>query len=239
MKKGQTGGATRRRPTTAPRFCVVIAAHNAQETIAATLESVLGQTCESWEAWVVDDGSTDGTGDVVSRFAQCDQRVHLIRQTNTGTGSARNAAADRAQAEFLCILDADDEYRPNYLESQTAFIELHPGFDIYSCNADAVLASGAVEPFDPARYPRTVISLRLEDMIPANRIFVAAVVRTSSFKSVGGFREQVYVEDYDLWLRLLAGGRTHIHNPISLAVNLHLYRIQIHLAYLRQIFYHS
>ncbi len=207
--------------TDSPRFTVLIAAHNAQDTIGATLESVLAQTCRDWEAYVVDDGSTDNTNGIVRGYVARDEHIHLVRQVNGGTGAARNAAAALARGEFLCILDADDEYRPNYLESQAAFIDDHPGYDIFSCNADAVRATGVVEPFDPARYPRTIVSFRLGDMVSANRIFVAAVVRSRTFMAVGGFREGVFVEDYDLWLRILARGGRHIHNPMSLV----LYRI--------------
>lgn len=204
-----------------PMFSILIAAHDAQDTIGATLDSVMAQTRADWEAFVTDDGSTDDTGAIAARYAERDERIHVIRQENRGAGAARNAAAAQAHGDLLCILDADDQYRPDYLESQAAFIDLHPGFDIYSCNADALQASGAIAPLDPARYPRRVVSWRLAEMIRANRIFVASVVRADSFRAVGGFREGVSVEDYDLWLRLLARGGSHIHNPASLV----LYRI--------------
>ena len=204
--------------TVQPGYSILIAAHDAGETIGATLESVLAQTYAGWEAYVVDDGSTDDTSEIVREYALRDERIHLVRQANAGTGAARNAAAALAQAEFLCLLDADDRYRPDYLASQKAFIDLHPGFDIYSCNADAVLPSGVVTPLAPDLYPQSVVSLRTEDMIDNNHIFVAAAVRAGSFRAAGGFRPQVSVEDYDLWLRLLVRGGTHIHNPRSLVL---------------------
>jgi glycosyltransferase involved in cell wall biosynthesis len=201
-----------------PEFSVLVAAHNASATIRATLDSLIAQTDRDWQACIVDDGSSDDTYAIACGYAQADPRLVVSRQDNAGSGAARNAAARLATGEYLCILDADDAYKPDYLASQRAFRTAHPGFDIYSCNADAVFPSGKVAPYDPERYPRDVRSFALEDMLEMNRIMSAAMVRSAAFRSVGGFREGVYVEDYDLWLRLLAHGATHVHNPESLVL---------------------
>lgn len=203
-------------------FSVLVAAHNAGATIRDTFDSLIAQTERDWQACIVDDGSDDDTYAIACEYSRTDPRFVVSHQTNAGSGAARNAASRLATGEYLCILDADDAYKPNYLASQRAFRTAHPGFDIYSCNADAVFASGKVAPYDPDRYPRDVRSFALEDMLEMNRIMSAAVVRSSAFRSGDGFRESVYVEDYDLWLRLLAQGATHVHNPESLV----LYRIR-------------
>jgi len=199
-----------------PEFSVLIAAHDAATTIGETLDSLLAQTEPNWQACVVDDGSSDETYEIVRRYAREDRRFVVSHQRNSGSGAARNAAACMATADYLCILDSDDVYKPTYLERQRAFMRAHPGFDIYSCNADAVMESGVTQPYAPERYPREACSLVIKDVIKMNRIFVAAVVKASTFRGVAGFREDVYVEDYDLWLRLLARRATHIHNPESL-----------------------
>ena len=93
----------------------------------------------------------------------------------------------------------------------------NPKYDVYSCNADAVLPDG-----DRAVQSREVSTRRgllgIEDIIAANRISIAAMVRASNSTPGGGFTSSDYVEDYDLWLRLLARGARHIHNPESLVL---------------------
>lgn len=208
--------------TDSPEFSILIAAFNAAATIRATLDSLVDQTESRWHACVVDDGSSDDTFEIAREYARRDSRFTVLRQPNAGTGAACNRAARESTAEYLCILDADDVYKPTYLERQKAFVCAHPGFDIYSCTADAIMESGDIRPYDPGRYPHEVCSLGIGDLVKMNRILYAAVVRAASFGSVGGFRESVYVEDYDLWLRMLAHGASHIHNPESLV----LYRVR-------------
>ena len=205
-----------------PEFSIMIAAFNAAATIRATLDSLVDQTESSWRACVVDDGSSDDTFEIALEYARRDSRFTVLQQANAGSGAARNRAAQESTAEYLCILDADDAYKPTYLERQKAFVRTHPGFDIYSCTADAITESGDIRPYDPGRYPQDVCSLEIADLVKMNRILSAAVIRAASFRNVGGFRESVYVEDYDLWLRMLAHGANHIHNPESLV----LYRVR-------------
>jgi len=201
-----------------PTFSVLIAAHDAEATIGDTLSSLVAQTDPDWEACVVDDGSRDGTLLVAQRYAALDSRIRVYAQANRGAAAARNEAARHAGGRYICILDSDDAYRDTYLERQRALMLEHPGFDLYSCNADGLYETGEIRPFFPDFYPQQVVSLRLEDIIERDIIFVAAVVGADLFRSLGGFRESVYVEDYDLWLRLLASGGRHIHNPEALVI---------------------
>lgn len=107
-----------------PRVSVIVPAWNSEHSIGATLRSVLAQTEPSWEAIVVDDGSTDDTAGV----AQClgDDRVRVIRQENLGQGAARNRGLREARGEFIAFLDADDEWMPPFLERTLRFLETHP-----------------------------------------------------------------------------------------------------------------
>ncbi len=197
-----------------PTFSILVAAYNAAATLAETLQSVLAQTDPDWEALIVDDGSTDDTYDVATSFATRDARITVVRQANRGPASARNAAAKRARGRYFCILDSDDIYREFYLERQRAFLVNYPSFDLYSCNADVLDTSGEVKPFFPEYYPQHVVSLGLSDIIERNIIFIAAVISAESFRALGGFRDGLYhAEDYDLWLRALASGVRHLHNP--------------------------
>ena len=91
---------------------VVVPAYNARRTVAATLGSIIAQSYEDFEIVVVDDGSTDGTGDLVENWRSGRDDVVLIRQENRGKGAAVRAAIPRADGDICVIQDADLEYDP-------------------------------------------------------------------------------------------------------------------------------
>ena len=96
---------------TAPiKVSVIIPVYNSQEFIGGCLQQVLAQSLQEVEIVCVDDGSTDGSADIIVQAAQRDSRVKLIRQQNAGPGSARNVGIAAATGEFVTFLDADDRY---------------------------------------------------------------------------------------------------------------------------------
>jgi glycosyltransferase involved in cell wall biosynthesis len=99
-----------------PLISILIPAFNAQRWIAETLHSAVAQTWRPIEIIVVDDGSTDGTTDVVCQFASAG--VRLIRQSNQGAAIARNTAFSASRGEFIQWLDADDLLAPDKIERQ-------------------------------------------------------------------------------------------------------------------------
>jgi glycosyltransferase involved in cell wall biosynthesis len=102
---------------------VIIPAFNAANHIRQTLISVLGQTHQTLEVIVVDDGSTDATAAIVEQFVKKDARIQLIRQSNSGVGAARNMAIGKAHGKYIAPLDADDVWSPKKLENQVARME--------------------------------------------------------------------------------------------------------------------
>lgn len=104
-----------------PSWSVIIPTHNRCEFVGVAIESVLAQSEGDLEVIVVDDGSTDRTGDVVRAIP--DTRVKLLQQTNAGISSARNAGAECAAGRWLAFLDDDDRLHPNYLERFRQILE--------------------------------------------------------------------------------------------------------------------
>jgi len=105
------------------RISVVIPAHNAAAYLSESLDSVLAQTLPAAEILVVDDGSTDGTADVASRFGRA---VRVVRQPQSGVSVARNIGLDRAAGDLIAFLDADDRWEPGKLATQVAAIDEQP-----------------------------------------------------------------------------------------------------------------
>src|SRR5579862_8348566 len=125
-----------------PRISVIIPAYNAEQTIGESLESLLAQTCPHWEAIVVDDGSTDSTGEIARQFAARDSRIRMIQQANGGESAARNTGISRATYEWLLFLDADDWIAPRYIERMTAELIANPELDAVHCRSVRVAQTG-------------------------------------------------------------------------------------------------
>ena len=94
------------------RFSVLVPTHNRRILVRETIDSVLRQTFPDYELFVIDDGSTDGTMDLLKGYGA---RINVIQQRNQGPEVARNAAAARAQGEYLALLDSDDMFVPSAL----------------------------------------------------------------------------------------------------------------------------
>ena len=104
---------------------VVIASYNAATTIGRAIESVQDQTYSDWQLIVVDDGSTDGTKDVIRRYADADPRIQLLT-TGGNSGSPampRNVGVGAAAGRFIAFLDSDDFWAPGKLETQVGFMK--------------------------------------------------------------------------------------------------------------------
>lgn len=111
---------------------VVIPLYNKKECVAHTLECVLNQTYQEFEVVVVDDGSTDGSAEAVEGFE--DERIRLIRQENGGVSAARNRGIKEARSEYVAFLDADDEWKPEHLQTLVELMEKYPQCGSYSTN---------------------------------------------------------------------------------------------------------
>jgi glycosyltransferase involved in cell wall biosynthesis len=99
---------------------VIIPVYNGERYLAGAIRSVLGQTSPATEIIIVDDGSTDGSGEIVRGFGPS---VRYLRQTNQGPATARNAGVNAAQCEMLAFLDSDDLWLPHKLAKQVELLQ--------------------------------------------------------------------------------------------------------------------
>jgi len=199
-----------------PQIGIIVAAYNAATTLDSALGSVLAQDYANWQVVIVDDGSTDGTRAVAERWAAADSRISVVVQPNAGAAAARNAGLAAVNSEYVTYLDSDDRFADGYMSAMLRLISAYPGRDIYSSDGLFVYEDGFSRPV--FGYER-VLELRIEDLIDECRILGGgALIRTAALRALGGYREHLYGEDYDLWLRALASGLTHVATPETLYI---------------------
>jgi glycosyltransferase involved in cell wall biosynthesis len=165
-----------------PLVSVMIGVYDAAPYVGEAIASVLGQDYRPLELIVVDDGSTDGSGDVAARFPE----VRLVRQANAGNGAARNRAVEEASGELYAFLDADDRFTPGKLSLQQEYLDEHPEVDIVFGHVREFVSPdldeerrGAIRPPAPEPMPWTAPNLML--------------VRRDAFHRVGPFTTAVRV----------------------------------------------
>ena len=112
-----------------PVFSVIIPVFNMAPWLHECLGSLLAQSFQDWEALCVDDGSTDGSGDILDEYAAKDARFRVFHQANAGVSAARNAALDRAKGEWICFLDSDDKVEGHWLQDIATGAGVHPEAD--------------------------------------------------------------------------------------------------------------
>lgn len=189
-----------------PWVSIIIPTYNRRDFLREAIRSVLEQSFRDFELIVVDDGSDDGTREMIQR--EFPGLLTYLYQENQGVSRARNRGLKLAQGEFVAFLDSDDLWLPRKLERQMAFMQSQPKAQI--CYTDEIWIRRGVR-VNPKKkhakysgwiYPRC---LPLCIISPSS-----ALMRRGLLEEVGGFDEELPVcEDYDLWLRISARHPIH------------------------------
>lgn len=185
-------------------FSIITPAYNAEKFIIRGIESVLNQTFDDFELIVVDDGSTDRTLERLKTIN--DERLVVISQSNRGVSVARNTGISHAHGEFVCFLDADDEYRPNHLEHLAGLIAKNPSRNFFAtrfCVSRRTNNKGIVIPHTTGdvTYYEDAVRWTLKDN---KKIWTGCVcIRRKMFEKYGVFEPGVKLgEDIDMWRRI-------------------------------------
>ncbi|NET06155.1 MAG: glycosyltransferase [Merismopedia sp. SIO2A8] len=185
-----------------PTISVIIPAYNASKTILETIQSIQAQTFSDFELIVINDGSTDGTLDLLSQIT--DPRLKVFSYDNGGLPVARNRGIIQSSGEFISFIDADDLWKPDKLELQLEALKQHPEAGVaYSWTAFINEKSEFLYAWEPLFFDGDVYSQLLV------RNFISSgsniLVRRELIESVGEFDPSLKsVEDWDYYLRLAA-----------------------------------
>lgn len=191
-----------------PRIAVIVPAYGVAHLVAEALDSVMAQTFDDWECWVVDDGAPDDVAGAVAPYLG-DPRVLLLETDNRGVACARNRAIARTRAPYACLLDGDDLLRPRYLEHMVAALDADPEARLVTCNARMFgalpkerLCASAMQ-----RAGGTVTGTLAEVLDRRFNVYIGSAFRRADWERIGGFDETMtHCEDFDFWVRLLLAG---------------------------------
>ena len=188
-----------------PVVSVVMPVYNAAAHLAAALDSMLAQTFTDFELIVVNDGSTDGTAQILSSYGDA---LRVVSQPNGGMSCARNAGIHLARGRYIAFLDADDRWLAPKLERQVTLLDEQP--DLAFCAATATL-----EDLDGKVLGAWACSTNgtasVAEVFAAHALIAggasSVLARRELVQTLGGFDETLFgAEDTDLWIRLAARG---------------------------------
>lgn len=193
-----------------PQVSIVLPVWNARDTLDECIDSIAAQSCSSFEVVVVDDGSTDGSGQVLSRWSDHDPRVRYLRQNKSGIVSALNAGLAMARGEFVARMDADDIMYPSRLQVQLEYLRQHPGIDLVATQVNLFpqhkIQAGFAEYIRWQNRCVTNDDVRDEIYIESPFAHPSVMYRKQVVVRLGGYREGHFPEDYELWLRMMHAG---------------------------------
>ena len=216
-----------------PYISIIIPLYNKQNSIAATLQSVLAQTYTNYEIIVVDDGSTDDSARIAEEYIRevKSERLkvqgaensgaettasrlsplafRLIRKPNGGVCSARNRGIQEAKYDYIALLDGDDQWEKHYLEEQVKLIQDFPEAKMWGINF-AEMSNGELIRKLPTGLPegyRGYVENYFQIPGRTSDLYCSSsvVIQKEVFDKVGYFDERIkYAEDNDMWFRIIA-----------------------------------
>jgi glycosyltransferase involved in cell wall biosynthesis len=188
-----------------PLVSLLMGVHNGGRYLGAAIDSVLGQTLGDLELIVVDDASSDGSGELLAGYS--DPRLVVLRnEENIGLTRSLNRALAAARGRYVGRQDADDRSLPRRLEREVAFLEEHPDVGLVGSWARFVDGDGRVV---TAGHPPADPDELAAGLLVENRIFHGSILaRRELMEELGGYRDAFrYSQDYDLYLRAIDGHR--------------------------------
>ena len=183
---------------------VVMPVYNREKYVSRAIESILNQTYKDFEFILVDDGSTDGSSDIIKHYAYKDKRIKYIRQDNSGAAQARNAGVNYSQGKYIAFMDDDDISVPKRLEKQLKFIENNPKID--ACVAMQSFVTPEEENIGHQSISSNLLPcdnavLRYAFLLPFT-LGPSTMIKKEIFNACSGFRTSpLIIEDMDFTLR--------------------------------------
>lgn len=206
-----------------PKVSVIIPTYNRRDYVQEAIDSVLAQTYTDYEVIVVDDGSTDHTGEVLQ--ARYGEGIRYKWQKNQGESQARNEGLSLSQGEYVAFLDSDDLWLPHKLARQLSELTLHPDVDMVFSQAWMIDEQGCrVQNMAPLGSSLSPADYRYDALCVQNGIVgpSTVIIRRRLLDEVGGFNTAIrFGEDWDLWIRVAAASCIHFIPEVLACIRRH------------------
>ena len=193
-----------------PTVSVLLPCFEAAETLDEALESLWQQSFSDFDVIAVNDGSSDGTREILARAARADERLRVIDLAHRGIASTLRAACGEARAPLIARMDADDRAHPDRFRLQVDHLHRNPELCVSSSRVRLFPRESLKDGY--LRYEAWVNSVLTHDDVRRN-LFVESplphptvMMRRRALDAVGGYRANGWPEDYDLWMRLAFAG---------------------------------
>jgi len=192
------------------KVSVLLPVFNAESTLPECLDSLLAQDFNDFEIVAVDDGSTDGSSDILFDYGKKDPRIRIITVEHAGIVAGLQTAFANADADYLARMDADDICTPDRLRRQVEFLDANKNVAVVGSLVGPIPGESLAGGYET--YLRWINSLVDPEEI-ADNIYVesplphpSVVFHRSPYLAVGGYQDHRWPEDYDLWLRMHQSG---------------------------------
>ncbi len=199
-----------------PTISVILPFRNGASTLTDAIESIRAQTFADWELLLFDDGSEDDATEIAKGFAVRDSRIRIVARERVGIVEALQRACAKARGEFIARMDGDDVSHPARFERQLTLMRSDESIALCGCFVKAI---GAELGEGGARYYAWINSLTdpedidREMMVECPIAHPTFLMRRAAFEDAGGYQDHGWAEDYDLVLRLWAGGARFANVP--------------------------
>lgn len=210
-----------------PEVTILLPVYNAEEFIEEAIISILRQTYKNFTFLIINDGSTDKTGEIISKFKEKDSRIEYYQRTNKGLIDTLNEGISLCRTELIARMDADDVAFPNRIERQVSFMNTHP--EVSVCGTGMVYYETGKINILPASNDH----LKIITLFSPPVFHPTVMMRRNAILSIGGYKKTAYcAEDFDLWERMIHSGFLFSN------IQLPLLKYRVHLQKNRT-FYHT
>ncbi len=198
---------------------VVLPVYNGGKTIGRAVSSILSQTYTNFEFIIINDGSTDKTPSILTSFN--DKRITVLHQENQGLVASLNRGIQKSIGKYIARMDADDIAFPDRLQKQIDFMEKNPSVGVVGTAVKVIYSDGTER---VRRRPPDTFSIKKNIVRLCPFCHSSVMIRKDVFERVGLYdsskdgSKQLLVEDYDLWVRVLAAGYDLANLPDVLIV---------------------
>ncbi len=190
--------------TKTPQISVLMSVYNAENDLKNSVESILNQTYTNFEFIIINDGSTDGSLDILEKYAAKDQRICLVNQENTGLTRALNNGVKLSKGKYIARQDADDISYPKRFEMQVELMSCDSSIVLCGGNCDDLYEDGSKGVWGSYN------SDELQKIVFLKTVFAHSTVMMRSDVCVdfGGYDESFKTsQDMDLWMRFAKKGK--------------------------------